>query len=150
MTSSYPRISNYIALTVLLPRTKQIFFCVEQGSTQHRAGILNCQAHNRSKSSIWPPTPPHQTHTSQTPSQINIIKLSHKIQQGHFKLEPAETSFTEKGDLRHQFAEPRVVVLHLQAKSKMSFSIMLQLAGDQEYISPETKETRIVLGEEHR
>lgn len=61
ITSSYPRISNYIALAVRLLWTKQTFLCAKQGSTRHRPDILNCEAHNRCKSSIWSPSPPRHT-----------------------------------------------------------------------------------------
>lgn len=56
--------------------------------------------------------------------------------------------YSKKGDLRHQFAEPTGsgLEVYLQAKSKMSFSIMLQLTGGQGKISPETNENNKCFG----
>lgn len=141
ITSSYPRISNYIALAVLLLWTKQMFLCVKQGSTQNRPDILNCEAHNRCKSSIWSPSPPKHTHHRQLLRQI-LSNCHTRSSKGTSSQSQQKHPLQKKVISDISLQSPLEVAMHLQTKSKTSFSIMLQLAGGQGHISLETNENK--------
>lgn len=136
ITSSYPRIKLYSTSSPVTVNKAIVSLC---RTRLYTVQSWYFQAHNRSKSSIWPPAP---TNTPITDTFSDKHYQTVTQDPGRGTLSQQKHLLHEKGISDISLQSPVEVVLHLQAKSKTSFPVMFQLAGGQGDISPETKDKK--------